>query len=263
MRFAQRKTGPHGIVRRGMVVAILLLLAGCGTGAIFETEVQREARINAAVAEALARERGRQALLVERRTAPVIDDQQALADRLDALERMAGAIGNRLDQIERMTTTDQTAAQTPTQTPAGTASLRAEIDSIQRDLGALTGAVTRLARTDDQTEAVVRARLERLELRTSRLAWPAPSSQVKAVHLASYRSHEAALAGWETLTRRYRAILGDETPTLIEVRTVAGEYVRLFAGAGHDERALLRIREALRDGGDYAMILPLPGGAGS
>lgn len=262
MRLAQR-----GTLQRGIFLAALVFLTGCGTGAIFETEVQREARINAAVAEALARERGRQALLVERRTAPMIDDQQALADRLDALERMAGAIGNRLDQIERMTTTDQTAAQTPTQTPtqtpAGTASLRAEIDSIQRDLGALSGAVTRLARTDDQSEAVVRARLERLELRTSRLAWPAPSSQVKAVHLASYRSHEAALAGWETLTRRYRAILGDETPTLIEVRTVAGEYVRLFAGAGHDERALLRIREALRDGGDYAMILPLPGGARS
>lgn len=247
------------LAQRWALLAVLVLLGGCGTGAIFETEIQRQARIDDAVRIALDRERDRQALLVDQRTAPVVDGQQAIADRMVALERMAHAIATRLDQIERMTL----AAEPPIARTAVQTSIEAEIDSIQRDLGALTGAVTNLAQTDDQDEAVVRARLERLELRTSRLAWPTPSSQVRAVHLASYRSHEAALAGWEVLTRRYRDVLGNEIPTLIEVRTVAGEFVRLFVGAGDDQSALLRIREALRDGGDYAMILPLPGNAGS
>lgn len=247
------------LAQRWALLAVLVLLGGCGTGAIFETEIQRQARIDDAVRIALERERDRQALLVDQRTAPVVDGQQAIADRMVALERMAHAIATRLDQIERMTL----AAEPPIARTAVQTSIEAEIDSIQRDLGALTGAVTNLAQTDDQDEAVVRARLERLELRTSRLAWPTPSSQVRAVHLASYRSHEAALAGWEVLTRRYRDVLGNEIPTLIEVRTVAGEFVRLFVGAGDDQSALLRIREALRDGGDYAMILPLPGNAGS
>ncbi|MCR9070933.1 MAG: hypothetical protein NXI18_04370 [Alphaproteobacteria bacterium] len=247
------------LAQRWALLAVLVLLGGCGTGAIFETEIQRQARIDDAVRIALDRERDRQALLVDQRTAPVVDGQQAIADRMVALERMAHAIATRLDQIERMTL----AAEPPIARTAVQTTIEAEIDSIQRDLGALTGAVTNLAQTDDQDEAVVRARLERLELRTSRLAWPTPSSQVRAVHLASYRSHEAALAGWEVLTRRYRDVLGNEIPTLIEVRTVAGEFVRLFVGAGDDQSALLRIREALRDGGDYAMILPLPGNAGS
>jgi hypothetical protein len=44
---------------------------------------------------------------------------------------------------------------------------------------------------------------------------------------------------------------------------VAGQYVRLFTGVGHDEVALIKLREAIRNGGDYAMILPMPGAPGS
>lgn len=47
------------------------------------------------------------------------------------------------------------------------------------------------------------------------------------------------------------------------MRTVAGQYVRLFTGVGHDEVALIKLREAIRNGGDYAMILPMPGAPGS
>lgn len=251
--------------QRWVVLSVLALLAGCGTGSIFETDAQREARIDTAVQEAMQRERDRQARIVDQRTAPVIDDQQALAARMAAVERMTAAIGGRLDEIDRLRSLGRTAgtAGSASGSGPGQAAVAAEIESIRRDLEALSGALAALDRTGMQSEAVVRARLERLELRTSRLDWPAPSSLVRAVHLASYRSHESALAGWEILSRRYRSVLGDETPTLIEVRTVAGAYVRLFAGAGLDDRALLRIREALRDGGDYAMILPLPGGAGS
>lgn len=249
--------------QRWLVLSILALLAGCGTGSIFETDAQRQARIDTAVQEAMQRERDRQTRIVDRRTAPVIDDQQALAARVAAVERMTAAIGGRLDEIDRLRALDRTAGTAGSESVSGQAEAAAEIEAIRRDLRALSGAVAALGRTGVETEAVVRARLERLELRTSRLDWPAPSSLVRGVHLASYRSHEAALAGWEILNRRYRPVLSDQIPTLIEVRTVAGAYVRLFAGAGLDDRGLLRIREALRDGGDYAMILPLPGGAGS
>ena len=42
------------------------------------------------------------------------------------------------------------------------------------------------------------------------------------------------------------------------METVAGRFVRLFVGAGLPERDLLKIRDTVRRGGDYAMVLPLP-----
>lgn len=244
--------------RHAFLFGCLVLLTGCGSFGVFETEQQRQARIDTAVQQALERERGRQAQLVQRRIEPMLDDQRTRDDRLDGLERMTAAIADRLQTLER-----SDAGPASAYGGHDGAALTAELDSLRHDVAALTAAVSRVSDGDTDSEAVLRARLERLELRTSRIAWPPASSGVRAVHLASYRSHEAALAGWEVLLNRYRDVLGDETPTLIEVRTVAGEYVRLFAGAGRDQQELLRIREALRDGGDYAMILPLPGNAGS
>ncbi|WP_028796215.1 hypothetical protein [Thalassobaculum salexigens] len=245
------------LMRHAIVIGCLAALTGCGSFAVFETEQQRQARIEAAVQQALERERGRQTHLVDRRIEPVLDSQRTRDERLDGLERMTAAIADRLQALER--SGPGASAYPDADEPAR----QAEVDSLQHDVTALAAAVSRISGGDTDGEAVLRARLERLELRTSRIAWPPPSSAVRAVHLASYRSHEAALAGWEVLLSRYRDILGDETPTLVEVRTVAGEYVRLFAGVGRDQQGLLRIREALRDGGDYAMILPLPGNAGS
>lgn len=247
-----------GLARHGVIIGCLVLLTGCGSLGVFETERQRQARIETAVQQALERERGRQALLVERRVSPMLDSQQTRDDRLDGLERMTAAIADRLQTLE-----GSGLQPSASYGGVGDTALRAEIESLQHDMAALTAAVSRISGGDSDSEAVLRARLERLELRTSRIAWPPASSEVRAVHLASYRSHEAALAGWEVLLNRYRGVLGGETPTLVEVRTVAGEYVRLFAGVGRDQQELLRIREALRDGGDYAMILPLPGNAGS
>lgn len=255
-----------GIAQRGFILLCLAMLAGCGTGAIFESEEQRQARVDAAVQAALANERGWQTRFVERRTETLMGDQQALEDRMAGLERMASAISSRMDSIERLSAADSGSfveAASASDPAADQGVAQAEVRSIQRDIAALTAAVSALSGGDRQNAATVRARLERLELRTSRIAWPEPSSDVRGVHLASYRSHEAALAGWEVLSERYRDVLDGETPTLVEVRTVAGEYVRLFTGAGQDQKALLKIREALRDGGDYAMILPLPGSAGS
>lgn len=244
---------------RGIVLFGLVLLSGCGAGTVFESVEQRQARIETAVRDAMERERGWQSRLVERRTEAVRSGQRALAERMAGLEGMAAAIASRLDAIDQAAPQDRLEPASAEKQVA----LAAEVSSIQRDIAALAAAVSRVSVAGRNDEAAVRARLERLELRTSKLAWPAPSSDVKAVHLASYRSHEAALAGWETLVGRYHGVLDGETPTLVEVRTVAGEYVRLFTGAGLDDRGLLAIREALRDGGDYAMILPLPGNAGS
>lgn len=244
-----------GLMRLAIVIGCLVVLTGCGSFAVFETEQQRRAQIEAAVQQALERERSQRTSLVERRIDPMLDSQKARDDRL---ERMTAAIADRLQAVER-------SGSTPPRSFIGSDrhALQAELDSLQQDVAALTTAISRIGGGDRDRVAVMRARLERLELRTSRIAWPSPSSEVRAVHLASYRSHEAALAGWEVLLNRYRDTLGDETATLVEVRTVAGEYVRLFAGVGRDRQELLHIREALRDGGDYAMILPLPGNAGS
>ena len=240
-----------GIARHGLLVGSLLLLGGCGSAPFFESEQQRQARIDAAVQQALVRERA-----LENAQAPLMPSPapaSGLEGRLAGLERMTTAISDRLELLE----------QTEAATLDGRSSRDAEIDGVRRDVVALSAAVDRLSVGDSDSEAVLRARLERLELRTSRIAWPKASSAVRAVHLASYRTHQAALAGWEVLAARYPNVLAQETPTLVEVRTVAGEYVRLFAGMGLDGEGLLRIREALRDGGDYAMILPLPGNAGS
>jgi prefoldin subunit 5 len=246
----------------GMCLA-LVTVTGCGAGAVFESEEVRRARVDVAVANALSRERGWQTRFVERRTDTMRADQSALRDRLAELERKAETISGRVDEIQRAA--PDTAGYVETETTRAAADTRlsemaAEIDSIQRDITAITGAVAKLTTNDRQGEAVTRARLERLEWRTRELRWPSPSSPAKAVHLASYRSHEAALAGWEVLMRRHRDILGPQTPTLIAVRTVAGEYIRLFTGAGLDQTDLVSIQEAMRDSGNYAMILPLPGG---
>ncbi|WPZ35618.1 hypothetical protein T8K17_05610 [Thalassobaculum sp. OXR-137] len=252
------------LVRHGLMIGCFVLLSGCSSLAVFETEQQRQARVDAAVQQALARERqgGLLAGLSRHNPMPPADRQVAEA-RLEALERMTTAIAARLEAIEGTAGQSFPAMDRAAYGPADAPALTAEIDSLQHDVAALTAAIGRLADGDSDSEAVLRARLERLELRTSRIAWPTPSSAVRAVHLASYRTHEAALAGWEVLLNRYRDVLTGETPTLVEVRTVAGAYVRLFAGVGHDDDDLMRIREALRDGGDYAMILPLPGNAGT
>lgn len=249
--------------RRGTALVLLILLTGCGTGAVFETDEQRQARIDAAVQDALQRQRGWQTRFVERRTETLIGEQQALAARMTGLERMAADISGRLDAIDRGTSDPADYVEDGSANAAGGSVAQAEVEAIRLDIAALSAAIAQLSSGNRDGEAAVRARLERLELRTSKIAWPAPSSAVKAVHLASYRSHEAALAGWEVLSRRYRDVLADEIPTLIEVRTVAGEYVRLFTGSGQADPDLLRIRDTLRDGGDYAMILPLPGNKGS
>ncbi|NQW11295.1 MAG: hypothetical protein HQ481_15625 [Alphaproteobacteria bacterium] len=247
-------------------------LSGCGAGALLEGEEARRARVEAAVADALERERSWQSRFVERRTEALVARQQAASDETVVLQRRLAAIEHQIDSMIRArprimsALTDPEPAALPKQPPPPQISLTpaapvvdaAEVEALRRDLDAMTGSVAQLLADRDHAAATLRARLERLELRTSTLSWP-PREGVRAVHLASYRTHAAALAGWEILLARYRPLLITESPTFIEVETVAGRYVRLFVGVGLDKAALNRIIDSIRAGGDYGMILTLPG----
>jgi hypothetical protein len=95
--------------------------------------------------------------------------------------------------------------------------------------------------------AAVHARLELLEreVRTLRetVAKVAPGEEpvhlptpvggpVYGLYVASYRAHEAAMAGWETLIARYPGAFANSTPLLLPIETVGGVFVRLIADIG-------------------------------
>lgn len=84
----------------------------------------------------------------------------------------------------------------------------------------------------------------------------------RGLHLASYRTREAALAGWGVFKTKYPGALRVHEPVLVEADTGAGLFVRLFTGVGLAGPALRRLRDEVRAGGDYSEILPLPPGAG-
>lgn len=241
---------------------------------LLEGEDSRHARVEAVVTEVLDRERGWQSRFIERRTEALVARQQQSGEEVSALERRLEGLEGRLDSVVRvqpriLTDREPESLAEPMPTPpppppavtlapAPPVIDEAEIEALRQDLDAMTEAVARLLADRNQAAAALRARLERLELRTSGLSWPAKDG-TRAVHLASYRSHAAALAGWEILLERYRPLLITENPTFIEVESVAGRYVRLYVGVGLDESALNRILNGVRAGGDYGMILTLPG----
>ncbi len=130
-----------------------------------------------------------------------------------------------------------------------------ELENLKHDLTALIAAIADIQSARRNTDAVFRARLERLELRTRQLVVPAVVEGAKGMHVASYRRQQSALVGWETLRDRYPILLGKLTPTLTPVETVSGRYVRLFVGVGLGDRALAEIRDGLRANGEYATIL--------
>lgn len=248
-----------------LILALLVAAttAGCGADALLQSPSDRREEVAAAVAEALEAEKGWQTRFVERRTETMLAEQQEIAARTQEIESRTKLLKDQLDDIARRvpSVADPGFGRVAAAAPAprqGDGVDRAEIDAMRHDLDAMTGAVAQLLSERDRSEAVTRARFERLELRTKGLAWPDDRGAEQGVHLASYRTHEAALRGWEVLQDRHRAILGAETPTFVEVETVAGRYVRLFVGVGLAEPVLAGIRDGVRRGGDYAMVLPLP-----
>ncbi len=93
-------------------------------------------------------------------------------------------------------------------------------------------------------------------------AEPARAAAPRGLHLASYRTREAALLGWGVFKTKYPGALRVHEPVLVEADTGAGLFVRLFTGVGLAGPALRRLRDEVRAGGDYSEILPLPPGAG-
>ena len=272
----------RGALKAGASALIAILLSACGAGAVFETNDGFQERVDEAVQQALERERGWQTRFVERRTETMIEDQRALAERIRALEARATQIANRVDEIRRAApvtanyvATDpdrqQPVAQAPTPAPAPVPAAPTpvspqpvtppinteEIASLRTDLQALIAAMDRLRTARGESNPVLRARLERLEYRTSRIAWPPAEGAPRGVHLASYRNRAAAMVGWKTLTERYPDLMDGREPALVEIDTVSGRFVRLFTAAGSPEAELLEIRDALRAGGDYAAVLPM------
>jgi hypothetical protein len=95
--------------------------------------------------------------------------------------------------------------------------------------------------------AAVNARLELLEREVKTLRdvvskvvppeasvpMPIPTGgPVYGLYVASYRVHEAAMAGWETLLSRYPRAFANSTPLLLSIETVGGVFVRLIADIG-------------------------------
>lgn len=243
-----------------LALALASTVAGCGADSLLQSPGDRREEIASAVAEALEAEKGWQTRFVERRTETMLSEQQAIAERTAAITQRTKLLEDRLDDVARRVPSVADPGfgrANAAVAPAASAADQAEIEALRHDLAAMTTAVGQLLNERDRAEAAVRARFERLEIRTSQLGWPDGGGD-QGVHLASYRTHEAALRGWEQLQDRHRSVLSIEAPTFVEVETVAGRYVRLFVGVGLPEPTLLTIRDGIRRGGDYAMVLPLP-----
>jgi hypothetical protein len=175
------------------------------------------------------------------------------------LEDKIAALGTRLDVVSRRTGTPELALSVDR--PDGPST--EEFEELRSEARAAIRAVAGLLDAAEQRNAMANARFERLEYRTRTVEWPvqAPGTG-PGLHLASYKTHEAALRGWEVLLKQYPAILSGREPALTEIETVAGRFVRLVVGGGLPESSLIRMRNQIRAGGDYAMIMPVPLQAG-
>jgi len=173
---------------------------------------------------------------------------------LDKLEQKIAALATRMDTLARRTSPNEIAAAMDRQSGPS----EAEVESLRADTSAVVSALADLSEDARRRDAAVNARFERLEYRTRSVPWPRTApDQPHGVHLASYRSHDSALRGWHKLLDKYPLALKGQDPVLIEIETVSGRFVRLIAGAGLPDGALARMRNQVRAGGDYAMILPL------
>lgn len=179
-------------------------------------------------------------------------------EKFGDLESKISALGTRLDVISRRTGTPELALSVDR--PSGPTS--EDFEELRGEVRAAVTALAGLLGDAGQREAAVNARFERLEYRTRTVEWPdQPAGTGPRLHLASYKSHESALRGWEVLLDKYPSVLGGHEPALVEIETVAGRFVRLIFGGGFPETTLVRLRNQIRAGGDYAMIMPVPLGA--
>ncbi|WP_420402554.1 hypothetical protein [Nisaea sp.] len=215
-------------------------------------------------------ERGpRRRQYIDDRVAETVAAEDTGATRLSEVEVRLGQLQTDLSivsrkiekRIELGDTNDSRGRSTPASAPLSAPSPgldSAELDRMRDDIDAALRAVSKLNADLETSEARDSARFERLELRTSRLAWP-ENAGARGLHLASYRSHDAALAGWEVMRTQYPDLLAGQEPLMVEVETVAGLFVRLMVGVGESKAWLTGARNHIREQGDYSMIMPVPG----
>lgn len=252
------------------VLLAVLALGGCGLGDLFASDTD-DMRVRSLVRDELDRveaERGpRRREYIDERIAKEVASQDTGAARLSTLESSLGQLQTDLSIVSRKVEQRIDLGESATPSPRGSAAAPAaaasaldqeELDSLRDDVDAALRAVSKLSADLETSEARDSARFERLELRTSELDWPRDTG-VRGLHLASYRTHDAALAGWEVMRTQFPELLADQEPVLVEVPTVAGLFVRLMVGPGAPQNWLLRVRNAIRNSGEYAMIMPMPG----
>lgn len=253
-------------------VTLLLALGGCGLGDLFGSGSE-ELRVRAYVRDELDRVeavRGpRRRLYIDERVSETVAAADTGDTRLSEMEDTIGRLKTDLNIVARKV---EKRIELGANTPAGGATARApaqagslnleQLSDIRADVDAALRAVSKLNADQETADARANARFERLELRTNELKWPEKTGD-SGLHLASYRTHEAALAGWELLRAEFPELLAAESPLLVEVETVAGLFVRLMVGTGRDQNWLAKARDQIRAEGEYAVIMPVPSGQGA
>lgn len=236
-----------------LLASALFVLGGCS---YFEAtaDYTEEARLRATIRDEFDQiqvERGRdRRAYIDQRVAEAVAAQGGgqMEEHFAAVEARVGRIETRLQTMARQTN--------PSAGDAPVGASVAELDGLRGEVAAAMAAVAEVSQERSQAEAATNARLERLEFRTRNVAWP-PADSAIGLHLASYRTHQAALRGWGVLQRKHADVLAAEEPLYVEVETVAGSFVRVIIGAGEPEERLRRIRDAVRARGDYAMVMPI------
>lgn len=250
-------------------LSLLILLGGCSLGDLFGSGSE-ELRVRSYVRDELDRveaERGpRRRQYIDERVSETVAATDKGDMRLSNVEETLGRLKTDLSivarKVEKRIELGVGAPAGSSAGPAPTASVDPEeLSDLRADIDAALRSVSKLNADQEAADARSNARFERLEFRTSELSWPHGSGE-RGLHLASYRTHEAALAGWELLRTEFPDLLSDEDPVFFEVDTVAGLFVRLMVGVGRNQRWLTEARNKIRAEGEYAMIMPLPSAEG-
>jgi hypothetical protein len=234
------------------------LLSGCGF-TDWLAEDPDDLKFSALVREEVERveaERGRvRRDYIDQRIDKKIGSLGHKEDQFAKLDERINAMGTRVDVVARRAGTSELALSIDR--PSGPTP--EEFQELRSEAKAAIRVVAELIDDADQRGAAANARFERLEYRTRTVEWPAQQPGTgPGLHLASYKTHESALRGWEVLLKKYPSVLRGHEPALTEIETVAGRFVRLIVGTGLPETSMIRIRNQVRAGGDYAMIMPVP-----
>ena len=241
--------------KRGLLLAAagLLALAGCGFEGLRDDDAERY-KVRSWVRDELEvvqaeRARNDRAYL-EQRIKQVMEASGGPDLKIDAVEARIGRIETTVQTLSRREGFSGGASSTQGSIAAE------ELDQVRQAVSAVRQAVSDLMDERGVRDAAINARFERVELRTMALPWP-QHDRFEGLHLASYKSHTAALRGWEVLKERHASALATMEPLLVEVSTVAGPFVRVMVGAGEPKAKLIELRDRVRQKGDYAMIMPI------